>query len=252
DLLSKVRELSPNTMRILLTGYSDLAAIVGSVNDGEVFRFISKPWDQEDIKKTLADATEIALKTWRNSKGVVSYTQEVVAPSASKTTQEMLILDDSEMDRHWISKLFETNYRVHGASNINDALHILEKNPVGVIVAEASVGGEDTGTLLKVLKQQYPVITTVMLTNNADADHVIKLINQAQIYRFATKPVKRASLELAVNSAMKHHERLASDPQLRARHAVVRSADVENSSIARTLMRGLAGLTARWGLFRHS
>ncbi|MGL4233373.1 MAG: response regulator, partial [Casimicrobium sp.] len=45
DLLSKVRELSPNTMRILLTGYSDLAAIVGSVNDGEVFRFISKPWD---------------------------------------------------------------------------------------------------------------------------------------------------------------------------------------------------------------
>ena len=38
DLLSRVRQLSPNTMRVLLTGYSDLAAIVGSVNDGEVHR----------------------------------------------------------------------------------------------------------------------------------------------------------------------------------------------------------------------
>ena len=44
ELLDEVRKRSPGTMRILLTGYSDLAAIVGSVNQGEVFRFISKPW----------------------------------------------------------------------------------------------------------------------------------------------------------------------------------------------------------------
>ena len=43
ELLSKVRRLSPGTMRILLTGYSDLAAMVGSINEGEIFRFISKP-----------------------------------------------------------------------------------------------------------------------------------------------------------------------------------------------------------------
>lgn len=35
--------LAPPDMRILLTGYSDLAAIVGSVNDSEVFRFVSNP-----------------------------------------------------------------------------------------------------------------------------------------------------------------------------------------------------------------
>lgn len=49
ELLSTVRKVSPNTMRILLTGYSDLAAIVGSVNDGEIFRFVNKPWNNEEI-----------------------------------------------------------------------------------------------------------------------------------------------------------------------------------------------------------
>ena len=39
ELLNEVRQRYPKTIRILLTGYSDLSAIVGSVNEGEVFRF---------------------------------------------------------------------------------------------------------------------------------------------------------------------------------------------------------------------
>src|SRR4051794_29265386 len=47
ELLRQARELNPNAMRILLTGYSDLNAIIGSVNDGEIFRFVNKPWNNE-------------------------------------------------------------------------------------------------------------------------------------------------------------------------------------------------------------
>ena len=47
ELLGKVKALSPGTMRILLTGYSDLAAMVGSINEGEIYRFINKPWINE-------------------------------------------------------------------------------------------------------------------------------------------------------------------------------------------------------------
>ena len=43
EFLAQVRNQRPAAMRLLLTGYSDLAAIVGSVNEGEVFRFINKP-----------------------------------------------------------------------------------------------------------------------------------------------------------------------------------------------------------------
>ena len=47
---------------MLLTGYSDLAAIVGSINDGEVFRFVSKPWDNQEIQKIIGEAAAIALE----------------------------------------------------------------------------------------------------------------------------------------------------------------------------------------------
>ena len=52
ELLRQVKELSPNSVRMLLTGYSDLAAIVGSINEGEVFRFVKKPWDNAEMQKT--------------------------------------------------------------------------------------------------------------------------------------------------------------------------------------------------------
>jgi DNA-binding NtrC family response regulator len=253
DLLSKVRDLSPNTMRILLTGYSDLAAIVGSVNDGEVFRFISKPWDQDEIKKTLADAAAIALATWR-APAAMAMPQASTAPAegAPSRNREVLVIDDHDMDRHWISKLFEPSYRVHAAATIAEAMSVLERNNVGVIISELSVAGEDTGTLFKILKQQYPVITAVMLTGTADSDRVIKLINQAQIFRFTTKPVRKGALELAVRSAMMQHERLASDPALQARYTVARSEEAESSSLAQSIMRGLTGLRSRWGFFRRA
>ena len=56
-----MRVLSPSAVRILLTG-TDLAALVGSINEGEIFRFVKKPWDNDELRKAMADATKIALE----------------------------------------------------------------------------------------------------------------------------------------------------------------------------------------------
>jgi serine/threonine protein kinase len=62
ELLRQAREISPSTVRILLTGYSDLASIVGSINDGEVYRFISKPWNNQELQQTIAEAVTISME----------------------------------------------------------------------------------------------------------------------------------------------------------------------------------------------
>ena len=54
ELLRQVRKAAPQTVRLLLTGYSDLAALVGSINEGEVFRFVKKPWDNDEIRAMVA------------------------------------------------------------------------------------------------------------------------------------------------------------------------------------------------------
>jgi len=50
EVLAKVKKLSPDTIRIMLTGYADINAVVAAINKGEVYRFIAKPWNDEDIK----------------------------------------------------------------------------------------------------------------------------------------------------------------------------------------------------------
>ncbi len=49
DLLRKVREISPNTSRILFSGHIDVELLRQAVNGGEVYRFITKPWNDEEL-----------------------------------------------------------------------------------------------------------------------------------------------------------------------------------------------------------
>ena len=86
---------------------------------------------------------------------------------------------------------------------------------------------------------RYPLITTVMLTRSADADLVIKLINRAQIYRFATKPLRRTVFQLAVSGAMKEHLRFKANPKLVARHRVEQSEGAEDTHLMAAVARSL-------------
>ena len=55
-LLEQARELTPDTVRILLTGYVDIHVAIEAINRGEVFRFITKPWDDEKLRSTVRQA----------------------------------------------------------------------------------------------------------------------------------------------------------------------------------------------------
>lgn len=54
--LKAVRERWPNTVRILLTGYADVTSTVSAINEGEIYRYISKPWDDTEIVEIVRDA----------------------------------------------------------------------------------------------------------------------------------------------------------------------------------------------------
>ncbi|OIO67435.1 MAG: GGDEF domain-containing protein [Zetaproteobacteria bacterium CG_4_9_14_3_um_filter_49_83] len=55
-LLHKVKYLYPDTIRMLLTGYSDVDTVTGAVNEGAVYKFMSKPWDIVQLRSNLRDA----------------------------------------------------------------------------------------------------------------------------------------------------------------------------------------------------
>ncbi len=58
DLLRTVRANHAETIRIMLTGYADVESIMGAVNEGAVFKFMTKPWQDDDLRITVARAFE--------------------------------------------------------------------------------------------------------------------------------------------------------------------------------------------------
>ncbi|MFH1687058.1 MAG: response regulator [bacterium] len=53
ELIQKVKECSPDTVRIILSGQSDMESVVKAVNEGEAYRFVLKPWNDIDLQVTV-------------------------------------------------------------------------------------------------------------------------------------------------------------------------------------------------------
>ncbi|HCS21093.1 MAG: response regulator [Bacteroidia bacterium] len=68
EFLQKVIPVAPDPIRILLTGYSDINAVVDAINKGEVYRYLTKPWDNEFLKTTIRQAYEVFILRRENER----------------------------------------------------------------------------------------------------------------------------------------------------------------------------------------
>ncbi|MHB9117429.1 MAG: response regulator [Burkholderiales bacterium] len=58
DFLIAFKQLQPNAERLILSGYADLEALIGAINEAQIFRFIAKPWNHYELMSTVAQALE--------------------------------------------------------------------------------------------------------------------------------------------------------------------------------------------------
>ena len=58
QFLEKVREKWPDTVRILLTGYAEIGATIDAINKGQIYRYVSKPWEHNDITLIVKHALQ--------------------------------------------------------------------------------------------------------------------------------------------------------------------------------------------------
>jgi len=67
DFLREVCRRRPETVRIVLSGYADIASIVSAINEGQIYKFIPKPWNDAELKVTVANAVERYFLYKRNN-----------------------------------------------------------------------------------------------------------------------------------------------------------------------------------------
>jgi DNA-binding NtrC family response regulator len=58
EFLTTVREQYPDTIRILLTAYSDMQDTIDAINKGGIYKFIHKPWEEQELKQAISQAVE--------------------------------------------------------------------------------------------------------------------------------------------------------------------------------------------------
>ena len=216
EFLREVRKLSPGSMRILLTGYSDMQAILRSVNEGEVFRFINKPWVAKELLQLVGEAAAIA----RAHPSLVPASDAAHDDAVHIEGECILVVDDDPGVAGLITEAIGSGPRVSYANNVAEAVAAFEAQDIGIIISNMRVGNVDATRMLKVLKQQHPDIVVVVYTDATDAVDVIGLINQAQIFRFLPKPVKPTMLRIALAAATVKRKQLKDDPSHSRRHAV--------------------------------
>ena len=196
EVLREVKKAHPRTVRLLLTGYSDLAALVGSINEGEIFRFVKKPWDNDDIRAVLKEAAAVAAK---------------VAPppaeklQAKKVAASILVIDTDNSLAKGLQRMLGNDVTVHEGASAADAAKVLQSNDVAAVVGDLRAGSKGIVSLFKLLKAKRPDTLTILLSDQPDSEVVADLINQAHVHRFLAKPVNAKELQQHVSDALKRY-----------------------------------------------
>lgn len=203
ELLREVRKHAPRTVRLLLTGYSDLAAMVGSINEGEVFRFVKKPWDNDEIREVMAEATALAMKVRASA-----------PPPAHGDARDasLLVIDPGHGLAKGLERLIHHSAKVHLVATPREGAKLLQHTDVAAIVADLAAGKDDLVALFRLVKAKRPETLSILVASDPDEAVVTALINQAQIYKYMTKPVNPRELRSHVSEALRRYAATRAKP----------------------------------------
>jgi response regulator RpfG family c-di-GMP phosphodiesterase len=174
DVLKNIKAVSPDTVRILLTGYADADAILDSVNVGEVFRYVKKPWNTEQIREVISLAA-MTYTTRKKAKEVnVSAqkpTQTDFAPQPVNTITAAMeqLLKQKSVEENFFTKLSDA-HKAGSTEEVFERAFLSKAGKPKILVVD-----DEQGVLValsQLLSEEYDVITC------QSADEAVKLLEQ--------------------------------------------------------------------------
>jgi serine/threonine protein kinase/ActR/RegA family two-component response regulator len=147
--LQRARELKPDTIRILFTGYSDMQAVINAVNDGAIFRYILKPWAIDELIGVIHQGVEHYELVEERKKLMVELQEanrhlEGANAQLKEVTAQLLrsnaaLLNSLSKDKQQLGqyRLLEKLHEQGGMGTVYKALHILLMKVVALKVLPA-------------------------------------------------------------------------------------------------------------------
>ncbi len=158
DVLKAIKNVSPDTIRILLTGYSDADAILDSVNVGEVFRYIKKPWNPNEMLSLL----ELAVSTYQRKRkaplgqsATANNAAPLLQPSDALATAMVSLEQQRKVEEQFFDKLAQSG----ASSDFNELLESVFHGKSGkpkILIVDDEQGV--LNALTELLSDEYDVI----------------------------------------------------------------------------------------------
>jgi DNA-binding NtrC family response regulator len=240
ELLAQVSKLYPQTMRILLTGFMDKKAIVDSINQGEVYRFINKPWRNDEMREVVAEAalaSEIPVISIDNP-AIDDLPKSAAAGAASQAKppqedQALLMMEQRQDIRHQIRKFCsDQEIMIYGTQNIQQAVAAAtSRDSIGVAIIELSDNSRNALHTINLLKRARPELITIALTSEFDAHTAVDLINQGQVFKYLSKPLDINGFQRTIGQAFVRHRFLKNNKQASTRFKVETPREKISASI---------------------
>lgn len=199
ELLEHARLVSPRTVRMLLTGTSDLDAVLGSLDDSQLFRFLSKPWDNQKLLDAVAQAVSIAKETPCSRVTAV----KVVRSAEVRPAEDMVLVfnRDDSVAGQWRAAVQGT-VGILGTGDLAEALSHLTRRNVAVLVTDLDGECTEQLELIRAVHRHLPSVAVLVCSQARQGGVIDPLISEGLVHSFIAQPATPEQMNRALRSAM--------------------------------------------------
>lgn len=236
QFLKEFERLQPDAARLVLSGQADFDALVGSINEMHIYRFIAKPWDKTELAVTLAQTLAHRATLLENRRLAEIYRAQHVwhRPYDPNKLYQVLVVDDEpnvlsaverdlttrdrfddlymarlhESDPDFPASNFDFRFTVYTDTSPLRALERAKQVAFDVVIADYLMPEMDGLRFLEAIRQTQPDAASILLSGQADTETLVNAINRSEIYSYIGKPWHKYVLNSTVSQAVAYHDLL--------------------------------------------
>ena len=180
--LAHVKDISPETTRILLTGYADLRSAIEAINNGNIFRLLTKPCDTVDLIQALENGIEQYEKNVESRRGYDI--------SNNLARKRVLIADGDPATIRLLRKSLQDieELEIFTAEDGRKAINLLNKQNIDLLISDIQMPQINGLQLLEYVHRNVQGIRVIILAGNS-AEDVESKIKSMGSYQYYEKPL---------------------------------------------------------------
>lgn len=160
----------------------------------------------------------------------------------SPAAEAVLVLDSDSSVAEELSYLMDGRVNALWAKTPDEALSLLAEHPISIVIVDIGINTK-TIELMRLLKQEYPHVLSIVVTERNERTLLISLINEVKVFRYLQKPYSKGLLIQYLKSALFLRDRFCAAPALvkqQAAKVVVQDVVTVTSSGLMDKVRSLA------------